>query len=40
VGYDHTSSLNDRDDACPICGGAQLVAAEGEDFRLDSIEVD
>jgi hydrogenase nickel incorporation protein HypA/HybF len=40
LGCDHAFPLNDRDYTCPMCGGAQVVAAGGDDFRLDSIEID
>jgi hydrogenase nickel incorporation protein HypA/HybF len=40
LGCDHTFPLNDREYTCPICGGTQVVAAGGDDFRLESIEID
>jgi len=36
----HTFPLNGRDYACPACGREQVVPAEGDDFRLESIEVE
>ena len=37
---DHAFSLNGRDYACPECGGERVVAAGGDDFQLESIEVE
>ena len=37
---DHTFPLNGREYACPACGERRVVAAGGDDFRLDSIEVE
>ena len=39
-GCRHTFPLNGRDYTCPVCGEKQVVAAGGDDFRLESIEVD
>ena len=36
----HTFSMDGRDYACPACGETRVVAAGGDDFRLDSIEVE
>ena len=40
LGCEHTFPLNGRDFACPACGERQVVIAGGDDFRLESIEVD
>lgn len=40
LGCEHTFPLNGRDFACPACGEVQVVVAGGDDFRLESIEVD
>ena len=32
--------LSGRDYACPECGETKVVVVSGDDFRLDSIEVD
>jgi hydrogenase nickel incorporation protein HypA/HybF len=37
---DHTFPLNGRDYACPDCGGLQVTVAGGDEFRLESIEVE
>jgi hydrogenase nickel incorporation protein HypA/HybF len=37
---DHTFPLDHRDFTCPACGGGQVIAAGGDDFRLDSIEIE
>ncbi|RLC62801.1 MAG: hydrogenase maturation nickel metallochaperone HypA [Chloroflexi bacterium] len=37
---DHTFPLNGRDYACPVCGQTQVVVAGGDEFRLESIEVE
>jgi len=37
---EHTFPLNGRNYVCPECGGERVVAAGGDDFRLDSIEVE
>ena len=37
---DHTFPLDGLDFACPLCGGKQVAAAGGDEFRLESIEVD
>jgi hydrogenase nickel incorporation protein HypA/HybF len=37
---DHTFPLNGREYACPACGEKKVVAAGGDDFRLESIEVE
>ena len=36
----HTFPLNGRDYTCPACGESQVVASGGDEFRLDSIEVE
>ncbi len=36
----HTFPLDGRDYACPECGETQVFAAGGDEFRLESIEVD
>ncbi len=36
----HTFPLDGREYACPACGETQVVAAGGDEFRLESIEVD
>jgi hydrogenase nickel incorporation protein HypA/HybF len=36
----HTFPLNRRDFACPACGERKVVAVGGDDFRLDSIEIE
>jgi len=40
LGCGHTFPLNGRDYACPACGEKRVVAAGGDDFRLESIEVE
>ena len=40
LGCDHRFPLNGRDYACPACGERQVVAAGGDEFRLESIEVE
>jgi len=40
LGCGHVFPLDGRDHSCPGCGGRQVVAAGGDDFRLESIEVD
>ena len=40
VGCGHTFPLDGRSYTCPACGGERVVAAGGDDFRLESIEVD
>ena len=40
LGCEHTFPLNGRDFACPACSERQVVIAGGDDFRLESIEVD
>nr|HID14164.1 hydrogenase maturation nickel metallochaperone HypA [Anaerolineae bacterium] len=40
LGCGHTFPLNGRDYACPACGERQVVAVGGDDFRLESIEVE
>jgi hydrogenase nickel incorporation protein HypA/HybF len=37
---EHSFPLNGENYACPACGDRQVVAAGGDDFRLESIEVD
>lgn len=39
-GCSHTFPLDGRDYACPACGGREVVAVGGDDFRLESIEVE
>jgi hydrogenase nickel incorporation protein HypA/HybF len=36
----YTFPLDGRDYACPICRERQVVAAGGDEFRLESIEVE
>jgi hydrogenase nickel incorporation protein HypA/HybF len=36
----HVFPMNGRDYACPVCSGRRVVAAGGDDFRLESIEVE
>jgi hydrogenase nickel incorporation protein HypA/HybF len=36
----HVFPLDGQDYACPACDQAQVVAAGGDEFRLESIEVD
>jgi hydrogenase nickel incorporation protein HypA/HybF len=36
----HTFPLNGRDFTCPACGERQVVAAGGDEFRLESIEIE
>lgn len=40
LGCGHTFPLNGRDYVCPTCGKEQVIAVEGDDFRLESIEVE
>ena len=40
MGCDHTFPMNRSDYACPVCGGRQVAVAGGDEFRLESIEVD
>jgi hydrogenase nickel incorporation protein HypA/HybF len=40
LGCSATFPLNARDYACPACGEKRVVAAGGDDFRLESIEVE
>jgi hydrogenase nickel incorporation protein HypA/HybF len=40
LGCGHTFPLNGRDYACPACNEKQVIAAGGDDFRLESIEVE
>ncbi len=40
VTCDHTFPLNGRDYTCPACGQARVVLAGGDEFRLESIEVE
>lgn len=37
---DHMFPLDGRSTACPACGAERVVAAGGDEFRLDSIEVE
>ena len=36
----HTFPLDGREYACPSCGGTHIAVAGGDDFRLESIEVE
>ncbi len=36
----HTFPLNGSSYACPSCGETQVVTAGGDEFRLESIEID
>lgn len=36
----HTFPLSQKDFVCPECREARVVAAGGDDFRLDSIEIE
>ncbi|HHN94102.1 MAG TPA: hydrogenase maturation nickel metallochaperone HypA [Anaerolineae bacterium] len=36
----HTFPLNGEDFSCPRCGDRQVITAGGDDFRLDSIEIE
>jgi hydrogenase nickel incorporation protein HypA/HybF len=36
----HTFPLNSKEFVCPACGASKVVTAGGDDFRLDSIEVE
>jgi len=40
LGCGHIFPLNGRDYTCPACGEKQVVAVGGDDFRLESIEVE
>ena len=40
LGCGHTFPLDGRDFVCPACSEKQVVTAGGDDFRLESIEVD
>lgn len=37
---DHTFPLDGREYACPACGERKVVAVRGDEFRLESIEVE
>ncbi len=37
---DHTFPLNHESFACPACGEERVVAVGGDDFRLESIEIE
>jgi len=36
----HVFSINGEDYVCPVCGDTQVMVVSGDDFRLDSIEVE
>ena len=36
----HEFPLNHRDYVCPMCGSAKVIVAAGDDFSLESIDVD
>ena len=36
----HTFPLNHESFACPECGAEKVVAVSGDDFRLESIEIE
>ena len=36
----HTFPLGSEDFACPRCGASEVTAAGGDDFRLESIEIE
>lgn len=40
LGCDHVFPLDGKSNACPECGERRVVAAGGDDFRLESIEID
>jgi hydrogenase nickel incorporation protein HypA/HybF len=40
LGCGHVFPLNGRDYACPMCAGKQVIAAGGDEFRLESIEIE
>ncbi len=40
LGCGHTFPLSGQDYTCPVCGERQVIAVGGDDFRLESIEVD
>ncbi|HIE38842.1 MAG TPA: hydrogenase maturation nickel metallochaperone HypA [Anaerolineae bacterium] len=40
VACGHTFPLNGRDYDCPACGGSQVLPVGGDEFRLESIEVE
>jgi hydrogenase nickel incorporation protein HypA/HybF len=40
LGCGHVFPLNGRDYACPMCAGKQAIAAGGDEFRLESIEIE
>ena len=40
LGCGYTFSLNGRDYTCPACGEKRVVPTGGDEFRLESIEVE
>ncbi|HIP87600.1 MAG TPA: hydrogenase maturation nickel metallochaperone HypA [Anaerolineales bacterium] len=36
----HVFSINGEDYVCPVCGDTQVMVVSGDDFRLESIEVE
>lgn len=40
LGCGHVFPISGRDYACPVCGSDRVVAVGGDDFRLESIEVE
>jgi hydrogenase nickel incorporation protein HypA/HybF len=37
---DHTFPLSAKEFVCPACGASDVIVVGGDDFRLDSIEVE